>query len=208
MQQQMMMQQAQPQNPYGQIDPAMQQQPGSQDFQAMRPEELNMIISNPQTPNHKLGAILEFAARQKGNMETYELLKREALAPTNQLPPGQAQEDGNLIRQAALFALGNLNRAENSQVETAQLPGLDAINLILKNPQESPAVKAAAVTALGYMDRPNDKVIKALLDRAAKDPSQDVKNAVQQVRSGLMSAASQAQAAGQQVPQQGLPQTS
>jgi capsid protein len=49
------------------------------------------------------------------------------------------------------------------------------------------------------MDRPNDKVIKALLDRAAKDPSQDVKNAVQQVRSGLMSAASQAQAAGQQM---------
>ncbi|WP_373531824.1 HEAT repeat domain-containing protein [Vampirovibrio sp.] len=226
MQQQMMMQQMQPQNPYGQgpmdpamqqqqmmqqqqpMDPGMQQQPGGQDFQAMRPEELNMVIANPPTPNHKLGAILEFAARQQGNRETYELLKREALAPTSQLPPGQAQEDGNLVRQAALFALGNLNRAQNSQVETAMLPGLDSINNILGNAQESPAVKAAAVTALGYIDRPQDKVIQGLLNRAAKDPSQDVKNAVQQVKSGLMSAANQAQAAGQMPPQPGMPQAS
>ncbi|WP_303674365.1 HEAT repeat domain-containing protein, partial [Vampirovibrio chlorellavorus] len=199
MQQQMMMQQMQqPQAPMG-MDPAMQQQAmqqpmqpaGGSEFQTMRPEELNMIIAAPPSANQKLGAILEFAARQQGNRETYELLKREALAPTNELPPGQAQEDGNLIRQAALFALGNLNRAQNSQVETRALPGLEAINTILKNPKENPAVKAAAVTALGYIDRPNDPVIKGLLNRAAKDPNQDVKNAVQQVQSGLMGAAVQ-----------------
>ncbi len=200
LQQQMMMQQMQqPQAPMG-MDPAMQQQmmaqqpgqaTGNPDYQTMRPEELNMVIASPQSANQKLGAILEFAARQQGNRETYELLKREAMAPTNELPPGQAQEDGNLIRQAALFALGNLNRAQNSQVETVALPGLDAINTILKNPKENPAVKAAAVTALGYIDRPNDPVIKGLLNRAAKDSNQDVKNAVQQVKAGLMGAATQ-----------------
>ncbi len=200
MQQQMMMQQMQqPQAPMG-MDPAMQQQmmmqqpvqpTGGSEFQTMRPEELNMIIASPPSANQKLGAILEFAARQQGNRETYELLKREALAPTNELPPGQAQEDGNLIRQAALFALGNLNRAQNSQVETRALPGLEAIHAILKNPKENPAVKAAAVTALGYIDRPNDPVIKGLLNQAAKDSNQDVKNAVQQVKSGLMGAAVQ-----------------
>lgn len=213
MQQQLQQQQA---NPYAQMDPAMMQQQAqpnmANNLQMMRPEELNALIQG-QDQNQKLNAILEFAARQQGNRETYELLKNEALAPTTQLPPGQAQEDGNLIRQAALFALGNLNRAQNSQVETAQLPGLDAINNILKNPQESPAVKAAAVTSLGYIDRPQDKVINALLSRAAKDPSQDVKNAVQQVKSGMMSAANQAQAAAasaQQgmMPQPGMPQYS
>jgi hypothetical protein len=199
MQQMMMQQMQQPQAPMG-MDPAMQQQmmmqqpvqpTGGSEFQTMRPEELNMIIASPPSANQKLGAILEFAARQQGNRETYELLKREALAPTNELPPGQAQEDGNLIRQAALFALGNLNRAQNSQVETRALPGLEAIHAILKNPKENPAVKAAAVTALGYIDRPNDPVIKGLLNQAAKDSNQDVKNAVQQVKSGLMGAAVQ-----------------
>jgi hypothetical protein len=218
MQQQLQQQQAMAQqaNPYAQMDPAMMQQQAqpnmANNLQMMRPEELNALIQGPDQ-NQKLNAILEFAARQQGNRETYELLKNEAMAPTTQLPPGQAQEDGNLIRQAALFALGNLNRAQNSQVETAQLPGLDAINNILKNPQESPAVKAAAVTSLGYIDRPQDKVINALLSKAAKDPSQDVKNAVQQVKSGMMSAANQAQAAAaaaQQgmMPQPGIPQYS
>lgn len=223
MQQQMMQQAQQAQNPYAQMDPMMQQQQAGQpnpytqygsqpsggaqqqgvpSYQTLRPEELNMIIANPQPSNEKLSAILEFAARQQGNRETYELLKNEAMMDTSQLPPGQAQEDGNLIRQAALFALGNLNRAQNSQVETAQLPGLDAINNILKNPNENPAVKAAAVTALGYIDRPQDKVIKGLLNRASKDPNQDVKNAVQQVQSGMMSAAAQG------APQAGAPQIS
>lgn len=229
LQQQQMMQQAQQaQNPYAQMDPMMQQQlqqqqaagqpnpytqygsqpsgasqqQGTPNYQTLRPEELNMIIANPQPSNEKLSAILEFAARQQGNRETYELLKNEAMMDTSQLPPGQGQEDGNLIRQAALFALGNLNRAQNSQVETSQLPGLDAINNILKNPNENPAVKAAAVTALGYIDRPNDKVVKGLLNRASKDPNQDVKNAVQQVQSGMMSAAAQG------APQAGAPQIS
>ena len=194
------------------MDPNMMQQPMGNNLQMMRPEELNVLVQGPDQ-NQKLNAILEFAARQQGNAETYELLKREAMTPTNQLPPGQAQEDGNLIRQAALFALGNLNRAQNSQVETNMLPGLDVINNILKSPQESPAVKAAAVTSLGYIDRPNDKLISGMLNRASKDPSQDVKNAVQQVKSGMMSAASQAQAAAAaaqqgQMPQGGMPQYS
>lgn len=179
----------------------------------MRPEELNMLIANPQASNQKLGAILEFAARQQGNLESYELLKREASNDTSQLPPGQAQDDANLIRQAALFALGNMNRAQNAQAPTNKLYGLDVIQKILTNPRENPAVKAAAVTSLGYLDRPQDKTIQQLLNAAAKDQSQDVKNAVAQVKSGMMSAQPGAQGqpgmpGGAPMPQPGMPQAS
>lgn len=178
-----------------QQDPAAMQQQQPQGLGAASVADLNNMLLQPQSPKDKLDAINEIAMRQQGDRQTYELLKQEAVNST----PGLQPDDANLIRQASLFALGNLNRVQNAQVPTNQLPGMDAINRIINNKAENPAVKSAAITALGYIDRPQDRLIQNLLKKASKDKNPDVKQAVAQVQSGMMSAAAQ-QGQGMQAP--------
>ena len=189
MAQQQQMQQQPPMDPA--MAQQMQQQQQAQGLSAASVADLNNMLLQPQSPKDKLDAINEIAMRQQGDRQTYELLKQEAANST----PGLQPDDANLIRQAALFALGNLNRVQNAQVPTNQLPGMDAINKIINNKSENPAVKAAAVTALGYIDRPQDRTIQNILKKAERDKNPDVKNAVAQVKSGMMSAALQQQGA-------------
>jgi hypothetical protein len=188
LQQQMMQQQAQmqqqPQQP--QMDPMQQQQ---QAFAGGSVADLNTMIAQPRTPDEKLMALNEIAVRQLGDRQTYELLKQEVANPMQGVPP----EAATAIRQAALIALGSLNGSPvNAKLPGNQLYGMTAIQQILNNKNENPLVKASAVAALGYMNRPQDKTIQNLLKQAGKDSNPDVKNAVAQVQAGQMIGPAQA----------------
>src|SRR5690606_19619550 len=110
-------------------------------------EELNQMLANPQTLEEKLDAIEEISRRGQGTAETYQLLVQTALTDTSELS-GLAKTDANQIRQAALWTIGILNKAQNAQVPTGELPGLDAIRTVLRNGDEDAEVKAAAIQAL------------------------------------------------------------
>lgn len=137
-------------------------------------DDLNMMVANPTTLQEKINAMEEIGVRGQGSPQTYELLKREALADTAQLS-GQALDDANYIRQAALWTMGMLNKAQNSSVPTDKLPGLATIEKILADKKANPEVQAAAVQALQVIDRPNDKRIQKILKAAAKNKNPDVK---------------------------------
>jgi multidrug efflux pump subunit AcrA (membrane-fusion protein) len=181
-QQQLQQQQAQQQQAAQQ---AQQQQAAQQAQQPQQPqqpqglgnasvEELNRMISQPKTLQEKVDAMEEIGVRGQGTPETFELLKQEGLADTSTLPPGQAQDDANYVRQAALWTMGMLNKAQNGQVPTAQLPGLNVISQIIGNKNENSDVKAAAVQALQVMNRPQDKEFQKLFKTAEKDKNPDV----------------------------------
>lgn len=183
-------------NPY---DPAQQQMMPQQQPQGLTAAPLSDLnnMMEQGTPEDNLAAINEVALRQQGDLRTYELLKRTASVPDPRLQPNEA----NLKRQAALFALGNLDGSPvNANVPTNVLPGMESIRKIINSRSEDPAVKAAAVTALGYINRPQDPTIQKRLKEAAKDKNPDVKNAVDQVRAGMMSPAAQAPAGAGQLP--------
>lgn len=165
-----------------QQQPPQQQQP--QGLSNVPVEELNRMIAQPQTLQEKVDAMEEIGVRGQGTPETFELLKQEALSDTSQLPPGQAQDDANYIRQAALWTMGMLNKAQNSQVPTQSLPGLTAIEQIINNKNENPDVKAAAVQALQVINRPTDKRVAGILKRASKDKNPDVKRLAQEALAG------------------------
>ena len=151
--------------------------------------DLNTMIAQPRTPDEKLAAINEIATRQQGDRQTYELLKQEISTPMQGIPP----ETASAIRQAALIALGSLNgNPINAKLPGIQLYGMEGIDRILNDKNENPLIKASAVAALGYMNRPQDKTIQKLLKKAAKDTNPDVKNAVAQVQLGQMSVPSAA----------------
>lgn len=187
-QQQQMLQQQQ----LAEQQAAQQAQQAQQQQQAQQPqglstvpvEELNRMIAQPQTLQEKVDAMEEIGVRGQGTPETFELLKQEALSDTAQLPPGQAQDDANYIRQAALWTMGMLNKAQNSQVPTQSLPGLTAIEQIINNRNENPDVKAAAVQALQVIDRPKDKRVAGILKKAARDKNPDVKRLAQEALAG------------------------
>lgn len=194
----------------GQMDPMQQQMRQQQMMQQAQQQQqggfanagvpdLNTMIAQPRTPDEKLMAINEIANRQQGDRQTYELLKQEVSNPMQGVPP----EAATAIRQAALIALGSLNGSPvNSKLATNQLYGMDAINQIIGNKNENPLVKASAVAALGYMNRPQDKAIQMMLAKASKDKNPDVQNAVAQVQQGQMMSPAQA---GMD-PQMGMPQ--
>lgn len=145
--------------------------------------DLNTMIAQPRTPDEKLAAINEIATRQQGDRQTYELLKQEISTPMQGIPP----ETASAIRQAALIALGSLNGSPvNAQYAGNELYGMEGIDKILRDKNENPLIKASAVAALGYMNRPQDKTIQKMLKIAAKDNNPDVKNAVAQVQAGQM----------------------
>lgn len=181
-----------------QVDPAAQQQPVdpmAQQQQQQPPQqpglsgksidELNQMLANPQTLQEKVDAMEEIGVRGQATPETFGMLAQEALTDTSQLT-GQAKDDANYVRQASLWTLGMLNKAQNSQVPTAQLPGLDAIRTILNNKKENDDVQAAAIQALQVIDRPNDKTIRGMLKGSAgwREKNPDVKRLAKDALSG------------------------
>ena len=191
-QQQAALQQQQAQQAQLQQQQAQQQQAAEQAQQQQQPatlenapvDQLNMMIAQPQTLQDKVNAMEELAVRGQGSPETFELLKREAgAAPPAGLSPQQADE-ANYVRQAALWTLGMLNRSQNPSTPVASLPGVGAIEQILKNKNENPDVKAAAVQALQVMNRSGDPAVKKILKAASKDKNPDVKALAQQALSG------------------------
>jgi len=173
---------------------AQQQQPPQPQMAGLSAEQLNQIITQPPTLEAKRDAMQEVAYRGQAPAETFELLKQEALQDTSTLPPGTAQDDANYIRQCALWALATLNKSQNANIPTKELPGLTAIRQVLGNKNESPVVKEAAVQALWVLDRNKDKEITNLLKQAAKDSSPDVQKLAKEALSGTTFAEYQARA--------------
>lgn len=125
-------------------------------------EQLNQMMDKPGTLQERIDAMEEVAVRGFGTPRTYELLKREAMADTSQYE-GQAREDAVYVRQAALWTLGMLNKAQNATMPTQDLPGIDVIEKILKNRKENPDVKIAAIQSWMVINRPNDAHMKRVL---------------------------------------------
>lgn len=146
-------------------------------------DDLNALIANPNTLQEKVNAMEEIGVRGQGNPQTFELLKREALSDTSQLS-GQALDDANYVRQASLWTMGMLNKAQNASVPTDKLPGLNVIEKILSNRKENPDVQAAAVQALQVIDRPTEKRVQKILKAAAKSKNPDVKRLANDAMSG------------------------
>ena len=184
LQQQQQAEQAAQQQAAEQAAQQQQQPPQPQGLAQAPVEELNRMIAQPQTLQEKVDAMEEVGVRGQGTPETYELLKQEAMSDTSALPPGQSQDDANYIRQAALWTLGMLNKAQNANVPTASLPGLNAIEQIIGNRNENPDVKAAAIQALQVIDRPQDKQVAGILKKASKDKNPDVKRLASEALSG------------------------
>ncbi len=146
-------------------------------------EDLNTMVDQPATLQERVDAMEEIGVRGFGTPKTYELLQREALANTDHLE-GLAKDDANYVRQAALWTLGMLNKAQNATVPTDSLPGLNAIEQILKDKRENPDVKSASVQALQVINRPNDKRIKKVLKKASKDKDPNVSRLAKEALSG------------------------
>ena len=178
--QQQAMQQQQPMPPEQQ----MQQPPQPQGLENVSLEELNRMISQPQTLQEKVDAMEEIGVRGQGTVETIELLKQEALADTSMLPPGQAQDDGNYVRQAALWTLGMLNKSQNSNTPIDKVPGLSVIEQIISSKNENSDVKQAAIQALQVMDRLGERRIKKALKKATRDKNGDVSRLAQEALAG------------------------
>lgn len=168
--------QPQPQPP---ADPAMMQGPqqpvGPMDFTQSSNEELNRVLMEGQSLQDKVDAMAEISNRKQGTPETYAILKSIAGEDTSMIPAGEAKDTADYARQTALWTLGMLNGTQNASAPTAQLPGMNVISGILSNPQESPAVKIAALQSLQAMNRPQDPDINKIYNRSKKDPDPGVK---------------------------------
>jgi hypothetical protein len=181
----------QPVQPQPQPEPVDANQPAqppapvepSNPLKTMSVDDLNNFIANPATLQQKINAMEEIGIRGQGNPQTYELLKREALSDTNQLS-GQALDDANYVRQASLWTMGMMNKAQNGSVPTDKLPGLSTIEKILGNKRENPEVQAAAVQALQVINRPGDARIQKILKAAAKNKNPEVKRIASEALAG------------------------
>ncbi|MGE0200211.1 MAG: hypothetical protein AB7P76_04505 [Candidatus Melainabacteria bacterium] len=162
------------------MTPGAQPAPGA--LKTATVEQLNAMIANPQNLQQKVDAMEELGIRGAGSPETYELLKKEAMTDTTQLA-GQLKDDAVYVRQAALWTLGMLNKAQNAQVPAEQLPGLKTIEQIIDDRNADPDVAAAAVQALQVINRP-EKPITAILKKASKSKNPDVSRLAKEALSG------------------------
>jgi hypothetical protein len=181
----------QPVQPQPQPEPVDANQPAqppapvepSNPLKTMSVDDLNNFIANPATLQQKINAMEEIGIRGQGNPQTYELLKREALSDTSQLS-GQALDDANYVRQASLWTMGMMNKAQNGSVPTDKLPGLSTIEKIIGNKRENPEVQAAAVQALQVINRPGDARIQKILKAASKNKNPEVKRIATEALAG------------------------
>jgi hypothetical protein len=186
--------QAPPQMPQAAaMEPAQElQQPGQEEQEPDRPlkkasiEELNSMLAQSQNVQDKLNAMAELAHPQRrvGNAATYELLKREAAADTSAIPPGPQKQQADELRKDALLTLGILNAAQNAVGPTDRLPGIDVIDQVLSDPKTDPSVKIAGIQALQTINRPDDPLIRKILEKAQKDGNPDVKTRAQSALAG------------------------
>lgn len=179
--QQMQMQQAQA----AAQQPNMTPPPGNlQDLGFASTDQLNQMIAQSPNLQDKVNAMAELSVRGQGNAMTYDLLKQTAMADTSTIPPGPEQQQANYVRQTALWTLGIMNAIQNAAAPTAQLPGLGVISQIISSQNTDPSVKVAAIQALQVMNRPQDPIIKQILNQAKKDPSAEVKARAQSALAG------------------------
>ncbi len=166
--------------------PQEQQQPLSptEQLQNASLAELNQMIANPQSLQQKLDAMEWVSVKGQGDANTYGHLINTAIEQVPQDLPQQAKDDANYVRQAALWTIGMLNKAQNSQTPTNQLPGLAEIESIIRNKNEFPRVKEAAIQALRVIDRPADKQVQKILKAAAKDKDPDVRAQAKEALAG------------------------
>ncbi len=183
----------QPQPPVDQYpqQPQPPQQPQQPGLKTADVEQLNALIDQPSTLQERVDAMEEIGVRGYGTAQTYDLLKREALADTSHLQ-GQAKDDANYVRQAALWTLGMLNASQNASVPTKNLPGLDVIKQVVQDKNENPDVRAAAIQAWQVINRQDDKEMKKVLKNAAgkgwfnffNKPNPDLKRLAEEALSG------------------------
>lgn len=155
------------------VEEQQPQEPQGPDYATMPVEQLNQILANPQSIQEKVDVIEQVAMRGQANPETFKLLEQEALLDTSGLPDNNLRQQADYVREAAIWSLGLLNQTQHAQTPTAQLPGLSAFDQIAKSKNESDIVKAAVAQSLGLMGRENDKQVKKILKKLAKN-----KNAV------------------------------
>lgn len=149
-----------------QPQPSVDQPQAQAGLKSANVEQLNAMIDQPTTLQERMDAMEEIGGRGYGTAKTYDLLKREALADTSHLQ-GQAKDDADYVRQAALWTLGMLNASQNASVPTKNLPGLDVLKQVIQDEKENKDVRAAAIQAWQVINRQDDKDMKNILKDVA-----------------------------------------
>jgi hypothetical protein len=160
------------------IKTAFEDSVDSADLCHLSVSELNTMISGKSGLQGVVDAMEEIGVRGTFDMQTVNLLRYRARADTRNLPPGQAQDDANYVRQAALWTLGMINYTD--EVEERAILGLDVIGDIISNRNENPDVKYAAVQAIQVMNRINHPDVRRLLKTASQDRNPDIKHAAKE----------------------------
>lgn len=146
----------------------------TRDYMQLTIEQLNQIIATPRRLQEKVDAMEAVGLRGLATPLTYRLLQLEAISRPNaisqqELDDPHYMDDRNYIRQAALWTLGMLDKALNSNLPSTSLQSIHVIRYILSDPEENSDVKLAAVQALQVINRPADEFIRALFQRGLKD---------------------------------------
>lgn len=144
---------------------------------------LHAMIEVPGDFDEQLIAINEVAARGMGEAHTYHLLISLAGADTRQLT-GQVKNSYDASRGAALVTLALMNRTQHHALPTEKLPGLAVIFQVLLNEGERDELRIVALKAVERLGRPNDPLLRGVLEKAGTFRSQAVKDAVRRLLRG------------------------
>jgi len=117
----------------------------------------------------KVDAMEELGIRGMGTPETYDALLKEALRVEPNITDNRLKDDLSYIRRVSLWTLGMMNRHQNQSVPTNQLPGLNVIDQILRDKNEDPNVKVAAIQSLQVLNREADQLVQAELKEAKRN---------------------------------------
>lgn len=135
---------------------------------------INALIDVPSTLQELVDAMEELTYRQWGDTITYQLLLRYASADTSMLE-GQYKSDYDYIRQAAFWTLGILNRNQNRDMPTTQLPGIEAMARIISDEGQPADVRIAAVQSLQTLERSTDITVRQILSLSLQSSSQGLR---------------------------------
>ncbi|HEX2189259.1 MAG TPA: hypothetical protein VHG51_10200 [Longimicrobiaceae bacterium] len=145
-------------------------------------EELERMMAAPD-PQVRVDAMEQIALRGVGTARTYSLLSRQARGSVSGLE-GLTSTDADYLRQAALWTLGMLNKAQHENVPTRRLPGMDVFQEVTGDIRECEDVRIAAIQALQVVHRPRDPAVRALLEQVRSDPGTDLQRIVQAALAG------------------------
>lgn len=165
----------------------MQQQPETTDplnkLRGLTIEELNQQLDKPTSLQERVEAMEELSVRGYATVDTFDLLRREAMADTSHLS-GLAFDDANYVRAAAFWTAAMINRVMNSDLNTKELPLINEVKTVIKNKKENTEIREAAVQYLQILNRPDDKVVKKLLKTAAKSKQGKISEIARDALSG------------------------